>query len=121
MTFHNQQHNVAQLSLWARGLDSPATVRLVHKEPSPFVLRRMNRGGTIAGRVLPREDAMAEPLELKPAAAPATVLESEDTGRERWVRGFYLGDSWHGRRGLATAAAAAMATATWSSWGARLR
>ena len=64
---------------------------------------------------------MAEPLELKPAAAPAIVLESEDTGRERWVRGFYLGDSGHGRWGLATAAAAAMATATWSSWGARLR
>jgi len=83
VTFHNQQQNVAQLSLWARGLDSPATVPLVHKEPSPFMLRRMNRGGTTAGRVLPHEDAMAEPLELKPAAAPATVLKSEDMRRER--------------------------------------
>ena len=40
---------------------------------------------------------MAELLELKPAAAPATVLESEDTGRERRARGFDIGAS---RRGL---------------------
>ena len=40
---------------------------------------------------------MAELLKLKPAAAPATVLESEDTGRERRTRGFDIGAS---RRGL---------------------
>jgi len=40
---------------------------------------------------------MAELLELKPATAPATVLESEDMGRERRARGFDIGAS---RRGL---------------------
>ena len=45
---------------------------------------------------------MAELLELKPASAPATILESEGMGRERRVRGFYFGDSEHGKRRLAT-------------------
>ena len=64
---------------------------------------------------------MAELLELKPASGPATVLESEGTGRERRVRGFHFGDSEHGKRRLGTAAEVAMATASRSSWGALLR
>jgi hypothetical protein len=38
---------------------------------------------------------------------PASIHQAESMGRERRVRGFHLGDSGHGRRGLATAAAAA--------------
>ena len=41
---------------------------------------------------------MVEPHEFKPAAAPATVLEPEGTGRQRRARGFHFGDSGHGRR-----------------------
>ena len=52
--------------------------------------------------------AMAGVLELEPAAAPATVLESEGTGRERRARGFYFGDSGHGKRRSAPAA--------WQPW-----
>jgi len=61
-------------------------------------------------------DAMAEWLELGPAAAPATVLGSESTGRERRARGFYFGKPGHGRWRWATVAAAAMVMATGSSW-----
>ena len=52
--------------------------------------------------------AMAGVLELEPAAVPATVLESEGTGRERRARGFYFGDSGHGKRRSAPAA--------WQPW-----
>ena len=52
--------------------------------------------------------AMAGVLELEPAAAPVTVLESEGTGRERRARGFYFGDSGHGKRRSAPAA--------WQPW-----
>ena len=52
--------------------------------------------------------AMAGLLQLEPAAAPATVLESEGTGRERRARGFYFGDSGHGKQRSAPAA--------WQSW-----
>ena len=41
-------------------------------------------------------------------------------GGERKVRGFYFGDSGHGKQRLAMAAAAAMAMASRSSWGALL-
>ena len=49
-------------------------------------------------------------LELEPAAAPATVLESEGTGRERRARGFYFGDSGHGSK-VGSGHVAAMAAA----------
>ena len=51
---------------------------------------------------------MAGVPELEPAAAPATVLESEGTGREGRVRGFYFGDSGHGKQRSAPAA--------WQPW-----
>jgi len=53
---------------------------------------------------------MAGVLELEPAAAPATVLESEGTGRERRARGFYFGDSGHGTK-VGSGRVAAMAAA----------
>ena len=55
---------------------------------------------------------MAERLELGPATAPATVLESESMGGDRRVRGFHIGDFGHGKRRSFTAATAAMATAS---------
>ena len=61
---------------------------------------------------------MVGQLELEPVAAPDTVLESEGTGREGRARGFYFGDSGHGRRGLATAAAAATVAVAGNSWAA---
>ena len=77
---------------------------------------------TTAARVLLLcHNAMAGLLELEPAAALATVLESESTGRERRVRGFYFGKSEHGRWRWATAAAAAMVMATGSSRRAQRR
>jgi len=42
---------------------------------------------------------MAGVLELEPAAAPATVLESEGTGTERRARLFYFGDPDMGNEG----------------------
>ena len=68
---------------------------------------------------------MAELLELKPASAPATVLESEGTGREReegeGVLLWRLG-AWETQVGYGpTAATVAMAMASRNSWGALLR
>ena len=57
---------------------------------------------------------------LAGTAFPASVLGAEGMGRERKVRGFYFGDSGHGKRRLTMAAAAAMAMASRSSWGALL-
>ena len=48
---------------------------------------------------------MSGVLELEPAAAPASVLESEGMGRERRVRGFHFGDFGHRKRRSTTAAA----------------
>ena len=78
------------------GLDGPTSVILIQIESSPHVLRGTEE--TTAARVLLLcHNAMAGLLELKPAAAPATVLESESTGRERRMRGFRSGDSGHER------------------------
>ena len=57
---------------------------------------------------------------LAGTAFPASVLAAEGMGRERKARGFYFGDSGHGKQRLAMAAAAAMAMASRSSWGALL-
>jgi len=54
---------------------------------------------------------MSGVLELEPAAAPASVLESEGMGRERRVRGFHFGDFGHRKRRSTTAAVAAIAAA----------
>jgi len=57
---------------------------------------------------------------LAGTAFPASVLGAEGMGGERKARGFYFGDSGHGKRRLAMAAAAAMAMASWSSaWAVR--
>ena len=68
------------------GLDGPTSVILIQIESSPHVLRGTEE--TTAARVLLLcLNAMAGLLELEPAAAPATVLESESTGRERGGQG----------------------------------
>ena len=54
---------------------------------------------------------MSGVLELEPAAASATVLESEGMGRERRVRGFHFGDFGHRKWRSTTAAVAAIAAA----------
>ena len=61
--------------------------------------------------LLPGHDAMSGVLELEPAAAPASVLESEGMGRERRVRGFHFGEFGHRKRRSTTAAVAAIAAA----------
>ena len=102
------------------GLDGPTSVILIQIESSPHVLRGTEET-TAAHVLLLCHNAMAGLLELEPAAAPATVLESESTGRERRARGFYFGKSGHGRWRWAMAAAAAMVMATRSSWRAQHR
>jgi len=103
-------------SFW---LDGPTSVILIQMESSPHVLRGTEET-TAARLLLLCHNAMVGLLEFEPAAAPATILESESTGRERRARGFYFGDSGHGKQRLAMAAAAAMAMASRSSWGALL-
>ena len=49
---------------------------------------------------------------------PASIHQAESMGRERRARGFHFGNSGHGKRRWVAAAAAAMATASRSSWGA---
>ena len=97
------------------GLDGPTFVILIQMESSPHVLRGTEET-TAARLLLLCHNAMVGLLEFEPAAAPATVLESEIMGRERRARGFYFGKSGHGRLRWATAAAAAMVRATGSSW-----
>jgi len=63
---------------------------------------------------------MARALELEPAAAPATILKTESTVRERRERGFDLGAS---ERGLLLNKECATGGHGWrpaSSWGALL-
>jgi len=52
--------------------------------------------------------AMAGVLELEPVAVPATVLESEGTGRERRARGFWFDSFEHVKRKSGPAA--------WQPW-----
>ena len=93
----------------------PNICDLIQIESSRYMLRGTEE--TTAARVLLLcHNAMAGLLGLEPAAAPATVLESESTGREMRARGFYFGKSGHGRWRWATVATAAMAMVTGSSW-----
>jgi len=64
---------------------------------------------------------MARALELEPAAAPATILESEGTGRERRERGFHSSGSGLRKRRGTGSAPSSHGCGHWSSWGARLR
>ena len=48
----------------------------------------------------------------------ASMHQAESMGRERRARGFHFGNSGHGKQRWVAAAAAAMATASRSSWGA---
>ena len=72
-------------------MDGPATVPWSKKKLSPSVLKMNKQRRQNSSSFLLCWDAMAEWLELGPAAAPATVLGSESTGRERRARGFYFG------------------------------
>ena len=75
----------------------PNICDLIQIESSRYMLRGTEET-TAAGVPLLCHNAMAGLLELEPAAAPATVLGTESTGRERRARAFHFGDFEHVRR-----------------------
>ena len=75
----------------------PNICDLIQIESSRYMLRGTEET-TAAGVPLFCHNAMAGLLELEPAAAPATVLGTESTGRERRARAFHFGDFEHVRR-----------------------
>ena len=106
----------------ASGPVGPATMPLVHKGPNPFVLigeQTKQAEQQLGFWPLPQRHGWAARVQAGGSSGHRSRIRGH--GERGEGEGFYFGDSGHGRRGWATAAAAATVAVAGSSWAAQHR